>query len=317
MRGSARLLPLLVSATVLAACSGPPAAPAGTATPPAAPASVATPTGPAIGGDRPVRMAVPPGYHPGRPAPLLIMLHGFGGSPDQDENYLALGPVAEAEGMLYARPEGRRDRRGQHFWNAFAACCDRDGTGVDDSAYLRGIVEEVRRHYTVDPGRIFVVGFSNGGFMAHRMACDHADLVAAVVSIAGAGPLTAADCRPARPVAVLQVHGDADTSVRYEGGEMGGGYPGAVRTVEDWARRNGCAVPGQPGPARDLVVTDESTPRRPDVAETRTLAYAAGCRPGGHVELWTVAGGSHLPVLSAGFARQVVDFLRAHPRPPG
>lgn len=310
MRGPTRLLLALLCAAALAACSGPPS---GTATPtaPAGTGSTATPAGPAIGGDRPVRIAAPSSYRPGRPAPLLIMLHGYGGSPDQDEGYLALGPVAEAEGMLYARPEGLRDRQGRHFWNASPACCDRDGTGVDDSAYLRGVIEEIGRHYTVDPGRIFVVGFSNGGFMAHRMACDHADLVAAVVSIAGAGPLRAADCRPRRPVAVLEIHGDADRSVRYEGGDMGGGYPGAVRTVEDWARRNGCAVSGQPGPARDLIAGDGPAP-----AEAETVRYAEGCRPGGHAELWTVRGGDHLPVLADGFARQVVDFLRAHPRPP-
>ncbi len=307
MRDRAGLLLALLCAAVLAACAGPPP------TPPTGPASAATPTGPAIGGDRPVRMAVPPGYRPGRPAPLLVLLHGYGGSPDQDESYLALGPVAAADGMLYARPEGLRDSRGRHFWNAAPACCDRDGVGVDDSAYLRGVVEEIQRHYTVDPARIFVVGFSNGGFMAHRMACEHADLVTAVVSIAGAGPLVAGDCVPARPVAVLQIHGDADASVRYEGGDMGGGYPGAVRTVEDWARRNGCAVPGRPGPARDLVAGAGS----PDAAETRTVAHAEGCRPGGYAELWTVAGGEHLPALSPGFGRQVVDFLRAHPRPSG
>lgn len=303
MRDPTRLLVALVCATVTMGCSAPSEVPAKDSTPP---------TAPAIGGDRPVRVTVPSGYRPGQAAPLLIMLHGFGGSPDQDEGYLSLGPVAEADGMLYARPEGRTDSRGRRFWNAGPACCDRDGVGGDDSGYLRGVIEEITQHYTVDPNQIFVVGFSNGGFMAHRIACDHADLVTAVVSVAGAGASVAADCRPSRPVAVLQIHGDADTSVRYEGGDMGGGYPGAVRTVEDWARRNGCDVSGRAGPPRDLVVATGSTP---DAAESRTVAYAEGCRPGGHAELWTVVGGEHLPTLSAGFARQVVDFLRAHPRP--
>jgi len=68
----------LASAMILAGCVATSAsAPAGTpsavlpAPPPDPVADVV------VGGDRPVTVHVPPGYDPSRPAPLLILLHGF------------------------------------------------------------------------------------------------------------------------------------------------------------------------------------------------------------------------------------------------
>ena len=49
--------------------------------------------------------------------------------------------------------------------------------------------------------------------MAHRMACDHADAIAAIVSIAGATFLNPDDCAPSEPVSVLQVHGTNDAVI--------------------------------------------------------------------------------------------------------
>ncbi|GAA0798159.1 alpha/beta hydrolase family esterase [Spirilliplanes yamanashiensis] len=312
----------LTAALVLggtAACSGPPAGPA--APPPASsvPAPPAAPAGPPATvltvGDRPVAVTVPPGYRPGTPAPLLVMLHGYGGTGDREEAYLRLAPEAAAAGMLYARPEGTADARGERFWNADPACCDTARTGVDDSAHLRRVIGALQDAYTVDPDRVYLVGVSNGGFMAHRLACDHAGLVAAIVSAAGAGPST--PCRPAAPVSVLQIHGDADSVVGYAGGTVFGPHPGAVGTVADWARRNGCAAATRPGPDLDLALSaDVQAPgTRPlDGPETRVTSHP-GCRPGGHAELWTVAGGDHAPALAPGHARRVVRFLLDHPKP--
>ena len=66
-----------------------------------------------VGGIRPVVVHVPSGYRADRPAPLLIMLHGWGSSGAQHERYLQLAPVADARGVLYAYPNGTRDRSGR------------------------------------------------------------------------------------------------------------------------------------------------------------------------------------------------------------
>ena len=243
-----------VVALVVGACAGPasltapppsPASP-GTASPaPATPSEGASPSAElVVGGDRPVTVHVPASYDAGQPAPLLILLHGYTGSGQDIDTYFDLGPAAEARGFVYAFPDGTYDNDGNRFWNATDACCALDQVGVDDVTYLTDVISEIRAELAIDPKRIALVGWSNGGFMSYRMACDQADLVAAMVSLAGATFADPADCAPSEPVSVVQIHGTADDVILYEGGEpltdATGPYPGAETTAESWAMYDGC-----------------------------------------------------------------------------
>ena len=111
---------------------------------------------------------------------------------------------------------------------------------------------------------------------------------------------------------VLQIHGTADTVVQYGGGVVpfpgGGAYPGAVETAEQWVFADGCSSGFVTLPSLDL---DAGIPG----LETTVRQYASDCLPGGSGELWTIVGGSHLPMFSAGFSPSVVEFLLAHPKP--
>ena len=148
--------------------------------------------------------------------------------------------------------------------------------------------------------------------MAHRLACDRADKIAGIVSLAGAQNLDAAECQPTENIAALQVHGTADTVVLYDGGFLqlagsGGPYPGAVTTARTWAEKNGCVTP----------LTDAGTPL--DIvsniagAETRRQRFA-NC-DGGASELWTIQGGPHVPAFNVTWGPQLLLFLNAHPKP--
>lgn len=306
------------------ATTGPSPTPAGT---PATPQATASPSPSdavgdlVVGGDRPVVVWVPPNYDAATPAPLLIRLHGYGSDAAESEAYLELRSVAAAHGMLYAAPNGTVDGRGLRFWNATDACCDFGSSDVDDSGYLAALIAEIDSKANVDPARVYLFGHSNGGFMSYRMACDHADTIAAIVSLAGATFDLPSDCRPASPVAVLQVHGTADETVRFGGGNVGSfidgasvaDYPGARETVEAWAAYDGCAESATMLADRldlDAIVAGPDSP-----AETTVEAYADGCDPGGHVELWTIEGGSHVPQPTDTFGEAIVAFLLAHPKP--
>ena len=129
-------------------------------------------------GRGPVIVHVPSSYDGTTPVPLLLLLHGYTNTGAQVESYLQFVPVAEAMGMVYLHPDGTEDILGFQFWNATDACCDLFGSGVDDSTYLRALIDEVRSQYVIDDRRVYVAGHSNGGFMSYRMACDHADIVA-------------------------------------------------------------------------------------------------------------------------------------------
>lgn len=267
-----------------------------------------------LGGDRPVTPVVPSSYRPDTPVALLVLLHGHGASGLVQSLYFGLPALAEARGFILLAPDGTVGSDGARFWNATDACCDFDQTGVDDVAYLGNLVAEAQQRFSIDPKRIYFAGHSNGGFMSYRMACDRADLVAAMMSLAGASWLDSARCQPSEPVAVLQIHGTADDTVLYDGGTLNvsgttAPYPGAVQSVRDWALLDGCDdVADTSAPLRDLVTDTEG-------AETSAAAYGQGCEPGGHAELWSMAGAGHIPGLLADFTPSWLDFLMAHPKP--
>jgi polyhydroxybutyrate depolymerase len=260
--------------------------------------------------DRPYEVFVPASYDASVPTPLVLLLHGFGTSSDQMEAVVGLQPVADERGFLYVHPDGTRDAAGAPFWNATDGCCNTSSVPIDDSAYLETVVEQVQATYTVDPKRIYIVGVSNGGFMAHRMACDHAATIAAIVSFAGATFLDPTMCRPSQPVSVLQIHGTADEIVPYDGGELipGHPFPAAEATVADWATSNRC------GPDRAATGTrldlDATIP-----GDDTEVSRFDGCPPGGAVELWTITGAGHIMPFAPAFTPSVVDFLLAHPKP--
>jgi len=253
--------------------------------------------------DRPFRLYFPESYRPTEPAPLVVLLHGYTSSASQHEEYFQLLPASERRGFVYALPDGTRDRDGHRFWNATPACCDFDRTGVDDSAYLRRLIDTVVSSYAIDPSRVWLVGHSNGGFMALRMACEHADVVTAVVSVAGSATDDPSECHPTRGVSVLQIHGTADDVIRYGGGSNSGyAYPSAEHVVRMWRELNGCADRAETSAPLDLDRT------RPG-AETTVTTYREGCRDGSRVALWTIEGGEHSPHFTAHFVPAVVDFL--------
>src|SRR5205823_14788929 len=130
---------------------------------------------------------------------------------------LRLAPIAEQKGFLYCFPDGTIDKDGNRFWNATDACCDFYGQNPDDSGYLRGLIEEIGARYALDRKRVFLIGHSNGGVMSYRMACDHADLIAAIISLSGETFLHPDRCTPSQPVNVLEIHATADTTAPYIG----------------------------------------------------------------------------------------------------
>ena len=261
-------------------------------------------------GGRQVTVNVPDSYDPARPAPLIIGLHGYTSNPSELETFLRLAPEAERHGIISVYPYGSTDSQGELFWNATDACCDFSGSNADDSRYLSELIATIQDAYRIDRARVYLIGHSNGGFMTFRMACDHADQIAAIVSVNGASWNDAARCKPSEPVGVLAIHSSDDETIAFSGGVNGRAtYPSAAGTVTQWLGYNRCAAAGRDAPALDLV-TD-----LPD-AETSVRTYEQGCAGGSAVQAWTINGGRHVPQLGPAFAPAVTDFLLARAKRP-
>jgi polyhydroxybutyrate depolymerase len=242
---------------------------------------------------------------PGPPSPVLFAFHAYATDPEVLVRAYALERRAVARrGWILVVPEGTRDADGQLSWNASAACC---GTGLDrpdDVGFLHRVLEELRRHSAVDPGRVYAIGESNGAFMAHRWACAAAGDLRAIVSISGAAPgPDDSPCAPTMPVSVLQIHGDQDQLIRFEGGRFGRGrYPSARESVETWRRLDLC----EPTPR---------TARRWRLLLGASRVESWSC-PRALVALWTVEGGAHYIPRLRFSAEEMLDFLTAAPVSP-
>jgi polyhydroxybutyrate depolymerase len=295
-----------VAVMVTLACSSADRTGPSSGSPPSMPVSG---TGTVDIGGRQVTVHVPGSYDPGRLAPLVVALHGYTSDAAELETYLRLTPESEQRGFVYVYPDGSTDDQGNRFWNATDACCALAGSKPDDSRYLSELVVTMRNSYRIDPARVYLIGHSNGGFMAFRMACDHAGQIAAIVSLNGASWNDPARCEPSEPVSVLAVHSSTDETVLFGGGVIDGvAYPSAATTVTQWLAHDKCSGAGREASRLDLV-TDLPG------AETSVRTYAQGCAGGSEVQAWTINGGAHVPQLGPAFAPAVTDFLLSRSKP--
>jgi polyhydroxybutyrate depolymerase len=239
--------------------------------------------------------------------PLLVFMHGLGGSGRELVDGLHLPEMADSLGFAFIAPDGVLDRSGRRFWNAGDVCCNFDSIDVDHVGELRRWIGQAIADPHVDARRVYVIGFSNGGFMAYRAACELGSLLAGIVSIAGAGPGDTATCRPDRKLSVIQIHGDHDGIVKFDGGYLFADtrrprYPSAEKSLAYWAKFDGCS--GEPQHSRNL----DLDPRVPG-AETDVSSYA-GCADH-RVELWKMAGGEHASGLSRYSLAAIWEFIVA------
>lgn len=242
--------------------------------------------------DRTYQLHVPAGVD--HPAGLVINLHGAGMTAGEQAAATNYNAVADQYAFVVAYPNGVdmswADGRG-------ASVPDREG--VDDVGFLVALIDRLSRDHGVPPGRVFVTGMSAGAFMATRLACERADLVAAIAPVAGTLG-TAARCTPSRPVSVLATHGTADPVVPFAGGGMiGRGGPSEIESaqgmVNGWRNVDGCTG----APVEDVVggVHRFTSP---------------GCADGTEVVLVQIDGGGHVWPGDASAAS--AQFFASHAR---
>jgi polyhydroxybutyrate depolymerase len=235
---------------------------------------------------------VPSSYTGNAPVPLVLDWHGLGSSGSAQAGLSGYKALSEQEGFIVAWPNGL-----ENAWN-IGPCCT-TSRDVDDLGFARAIVSDIEQRACVDPKRVYADGYSMGGGMSHYLACNAADVFAAVAP--SAFDLLVADeepCKPARPISVISFRGSADPLVPYTGGASSPPnglnvtihFQGAENTLKTWSELNGCT----------------GTPTDSGGCKTYTQ-----CKEGTEVTLCTKQGGSHDP----GDAKQGWAFMKKHPMP--
>ena len=261
-----------------------------------------------VGGSRPVQVRTFTTYNCNTPSPLVILLHDYASSGAEAEAYFNFAAQADALGFLYAHPDGTKDSQGNEFWNATDACCNVDGSTVDDSSYLATLLQQIHVQFNTDLDRVYVFGYGNGGFMAYRFACDHYLDVAVVADLGGATWANPSKCAAKGPLTALEIHGTSDTTFAYDGGaSLGAAYPSAPQTISQWVQLDRCDAGAVQGTGLDLLADDAGT-------DTTVLQWPS-CPLGSEMQLWSIQGGTHQPALSPTFASTLLTFVLAHKRP--
>jgi polyhydroxybutyrate depolymerase len=197
---------------------------------------------------------VPPGYTGTTPVPVVIDFHPLGGTGASWKGSTGWSALADRQGFIMIWPDGVSSS-----WNAGRCCRTALEQNIDDVAFTRAIIATLSREACIDVKRVYATGCSNGGGMAFKVACDAADVIAAVApvdfdcvtSAAASDRTCGTTCAPSRPISEIQFRGTNDTAVPYEGGLRSGGtttFPGAQQTFMSFGAINMCTGAPQPLP---------------------------------------------------------------------
>ncbi len=216
--------------------------------------------------------------------PLVIVFHGHTGNAEVARNSSQMNAAADSMGMAVAYADGSGRVRGIGLsWNAGSCCGWAQANKVDEMGFVDSLRATLTRSGRIDSTSVFAAGFSAGGMLALKVACERPGVVRGVADLAGAMPNY--PCPAHGPVGVLLVRGDDDEDLRedYAAQRAEGALPFAISTdsaVRFWERVNQCT-------GREERIVQQS-PRVPVRAR-----IATGCQRGGGVTIVSIPHHPH------------------------
>ncbi|MBI1278399.1 MAG: hypothetical protein GC179_09750 [Anaerolineaceae bacterium] len=181
------------------------------------------------------------------PVPLLLVLHGAGGTGQGMQSFSGFDAISDKEGFIVAYPDAINtawnDNRGDQL------------SSIDDVGYLEHIIDSVAEKANIDLNRVYAAGYSRGGMMSYRLGCVLPTKFAAVASVASTFPMyLLLECQNAPPKAVMIIQGTDDPIVPWMGIQTA--YFSAAESLRFWGQHNRCAVLGPIKESVDLSPLD-------------------------------------------------------------
>ena len=205
-------------------------------------------------------------------APAIVMLHYLHGTPEDMADLTNVARLARDYGVWVILPDGVQGK-----WNYGGLAVKT----VNDVKFLGKVIDDAVAEYPIDPKRIYMAGYSNGGLMAQRFACDDPGRIAAVGVVSTTiEHLSAASCTPATGTPMLYINGVDDPIVAYQGNLL---KRSAADTVAMWRGIDGCTD----------ASTDSVLPDAVDDGTTTSHRSWRGCADGLAVDQYIVNGGGH------------------------
>ncbi len=173
---------------------------------------------------------LPKDFNPKAYYPMVLFFPGKGGSAIDAERGFGMNGLPAI--VIYPQPTLGKD----NFYSWQGAPYS---SGADDVQFVSDIIDKVSGQLCIDRTRIYAVGMSNGGGMAAVLSCRMPDRIAAFGIVAGAFYYPTSDCAPKSPTPIINIHGDSDIVVPYDGSAIR-----KLPRIDDWvafrAAKNGC-----------------------------------------------------------------------------
>jgi polyhydroxybutyrate depolymerase len=204
--------------------------------------------------------------------PLVFSFHGSGGVPQNQVDTSRFDALADQHGFIAVFPAGAfTNTNSARSWNANLE------PGVDDVQFVRDMIEHIAGLTPVDRSRIYVSGFSGGGRISSRLACELSDVLAAAAPVAGLQYPD--DCTPKRPIPLIAFHALDDAVNPYVLGDAARPYwrMGVETALDKWRQANGCPLANDDDKLSQLV----------------TLYRWTACANGAELQFYHTTTGGH------------------------
>tara|TARA_R110000737_G_scaffold271622_2_gene278699 strand:+ start:2590 stop:3501 length:912 start_codon:yes stop_codon:yes gene_type:complete len=191
-------------------------------------------------------------------AGIAIFLHGAPGDPNKVSSIFGAKAIADQFNLISITPQGNGS---DYEWNS----SNNSLAVTPDIDFLTNIIDYVQGSYTFTDSKVYIFGYSAGGFMAYKLACQIPDRLTAIISLAGQYRGDFENCATATPMTIHHMHSQSDQDVPFNGRENGN-IASVTDTMEFWQQKNGC------GTEKTLLVQDGVTASS---AKTDTEIYTS------------------------------------------
>ncbi len=222
---------------------------------------------------------IPPGYNSSTHLPLVLVLHGMGGTAESFKSKSGMSAKADQENFIVAYPDAVGN---PSVWNSNLS--DLSSNGVDDVGFIRALLDKLEHDLRIDRKRIYCSGFSSGAIMSYLLGAKLSHRLAAIGIASGTVGNRACDGSiriipaPSDPVPVIAFHGRKDGTIYYDGGGSMVDCLSVADSIKFWVSADGC------------VSSLQKTTRPND--NLRIDDYG-GCKDGSEVILYTFKNGTH------------------------
>ncbi|MBU6450762.1 MAG: hypothetical protein KGS72_03215 [Cyanobacteria bacterium REEB67] len=258
-----------------------------------------------LGRERTYSLHVPPSYDSTKPMPMVLMAHGMSQTGADLQAMIGSNKLADKEGFIAVYPDSVNwfNVKGLRTWESGNGLV-LPGQHAGDVQFMGKLIDATKRQLNVDPMRVYMAGFSNGGMLAYATAGALSGTLASVAILSST--MSGKELRPKEPLSLINIHGTADPIIPIEGLKD---TPAVLTDV-------GVPLfqPTHYGTDYYKALNGISAPYTVTKLGKEKIEYAANQKNGTAVEQITINGADHFLENRQFLLQQTWDFLKAHPR---